>query len=97
MPVACSEDSGAGIASDRNPYPGYYRPLPQSLSFGTGDPIPPTAVNFRSSPAKHVLQHEAGAAGAPDAVAEIIGRRARVGADPHLIEGAAATGAQHRA
>jgi hypothetical protein len=33
-----------------------------------------------------VPQHEAGAAGAADAVAEIVGGGARVGADPHLIE-----------
>src|ERR1700688_4554063 len=69
MPVACSDDSGAGIASDRNPYFGYYRLLPGPLSFRTGDPMP-TAVNCRSSPDEHVLQHKAGAARAPDAVAE---------------------------
>jgi hypothetical protein len=33
-------------------------------------------------PRTHVAQHEAGTTGAADAVAEIIRRRPRVGADP---------------
>jgi hypothetical protein len=49
----------------------------------------------RSPPDAEVSQHEAGAAGATDAVAEIISCRARVGADPHLIEGVVAAAAHH--
>src|SRR5207248_2331407 len=49
------------------------------------------------APNDHVLQHEAGAAGAADAVAEIIRRAPRVGADPHLVEGVIAAAADHRA
>src|ERR1700688_4135352 len=48
-------------------------------------------------PHAHVSQHETGAAGAPDAVAEIIRHGTRVGADPHLIECVGAAGAHHRA
>src|SRR5437879_12716422 len=48
------------------------------------------------APNDHVLQHEAGAAGAADAVAEIIRRGPRVGADPHLVEGVIAAAADHR-
>jgi hypothetical protein len=40
-----------------------------------------------------VSQHEAGAAGAPDPVAEIVGRRACIGTDPHLIESSCAAAA----
>jgi hypothetical protein len=40
----------------------------------------------------HIPQNEAGAAGAPNPIAETIGFRARIGPDPHLIKrpGAAA-------
>ena len=44
-----------------------------------------------------VSQHKAGAAGAADAVAEIVGGGPRVGADPHLIEQVTAPGTHHRA
>src|ERR1700691_71090 len=44
----------------------------------------------------HVLQHETGPTGAPDAVAKIIRGGAGVGADPHLIEWTGAAVAQHR-
>src|SRR3954465_6834839 len=39
-----------------------------------------------SAPAIHVSQHKAGAAGAANPVAEIVGGNARFGADAHLIE-----------
>src|SRR5258708_15936877 len=51
----------------------------------------------RSAPEVHVAQHETGAARTPDAVAEIVGGRTRVGADTHLIEQATATAPHHRA
>src|SRR5215472_3400612 len=41
-----------------------------------------------------ISQHEAGSAGDADAVAEGIGYRARVGADPYLVEGARAAAAE---
>src|SRR5262245_24234312 len=44
-----------------------------------------------------VAQHEAGAAGAADAAAQRLRRRARVGADPHLVERLRAAAAQERA
>ena len=43
-----------------------------------------------------VFQHEARAARFADAVAEIVGGGPRVGADPHLVEGARAAAAHHR-
>src|SRR5260221_12706647 len=50
-----------------------------------------------SPPHAHIPQHEAGPSGAADSVAEIVRRRARIGADAHLIEGVAAAAAHHRA
>ena len=44
-----------------------------------------------------VPQHETGPSGAPDTVAEIVRRRPRVGADPHLVERAGAPRAHQRA
>src|ERR1700686_3579172 len=55
---------------------------------------PPAA---RSAPDTHVSQHETGAAGAADAVAKVVGRGPRLGADSYLIEGVAAAAAHHRA
>src|SRR6266852_3828113 len=57
----------------------------------------PSRNDAVSSPDNHVSQHETRPARAADAVAEIIRRGARVGADPHQIECAGTAAAHHRA
>ena len=51
----------------------------------------------RSASDVQVSQHETGATRAADAVTEVVGGSARVGADPHLVEYTAAAAAHHRA
>src|ERR1700733_15631078 len=54
----------------------------------------------RTTPASasdaEVSQHETGAAGAPDAVAQVVGRGPRVSANPDLVECVAAPVVHHR-
>src|SRR5687768_5436434 len=55
------------------------------------------ALGRFSAPHAPVLQHEARAAGAADAGAEIVDRAPRIGPDPHLVEHAGAAAAVHGA
>src|SRR5690348_4912178 len=50
-----------------------------------------------SSSRPHIAQHQAGAAGAEDAVTEIVGLPPRLDADPDLVEGPGAAAAKQRA
>ena len=55
----------------------------------------PEQLAAPSAPHIQVSQYETGPAGAADAVAEIVGGGARVGADPHLIERSGASITRH--
>src|SRR5579872_1633834 len=55
---------------------------------------PPFAWHVLKFSPSHISQHQAGAAGAADSVAQMVGLRPRLGADAHLIEGARASAAK---
>src|ERR1700689_842702 len=68
-------------------YPSHH--LPASITHS------PRATPASASRAE-VSQHETGAAGAPDTIAQVVGRGPRVSADPDLVEGVAAPVVHHR-